>query len=84
MNHPINVSGNQIARESADKFIRYTEIIKRNEDGTRQIKYLNHEKLWHFAHLLQETDPARLEELKECAKYQHPDCEYDLTTTLTE
>ena len=74
----VSNSGNHTGHKDYDhtKEFMYTEIRKQNSDGTWQITYLNHEKLWEHANLLQETDPDRLQKLKDRTKSIHPNYEY--------
>jgi len=80
----ISVRGNKVANTTGwggktyddTKEFMYTQIIKENKDGTTELRHINHEKLWEYAYLLEETDPDRLDRLRQLATRQHKNCVY--------
>ena len=82
----ISVTGNKVANTTGGKRgktyddtkeFMYTQIIKENKDGTTELRYINHEKLWEYAYLLEETDPDRLDRLRQLATRQHKNRVYN-------
>ena len=79
-----NVIGNCVANTTTGvdqdyefhKEFQYTKIIREDLNGKKQIAYINQDKLWKHAHLLQETDPEILKLFERQSKLSYPDCEH--------